>query len=43
MATARKTRVGVLILGGGFAGCCLARLLDSGPTVVPAPRRPSSL
>ena len=34
MATARKARDGVLILGGGFAGGYVARLLDSGSTVV---------
>jgi NADH dehydrogenase len=34
MATARKARDGVLILGGGFAGAYVARLLDSGSTVV---------
>ena len=34
MATARKARDGVLILGGGFAGGYVARLLDTGSTVV---------
>jgi NADH:ubiquinone reductase (H+-translocating) len=34
MPTARKARDGVLILGGGFAGAYVARLLDSGSTVV---------
>jgi NADH dehydrogenase len=34
MATARKARDGVLILGGGFAGGYVARLVDSGSTVV---------
>jgi NADH:ubiquinone reductase (H+-translocating) len=34
MPTARKARDGVLILGGGFAGGYVARLLDSGSTVV---------
>ena len=34
MAIARKARNGVLILGGGFAGGYVARLLDSGSTVV---------
>ena len=34
MATTRKARDGVLILGGGFAGGYVARLLDSGSTVV---------
>ena len=52
MATARKARDGVLILGGGFAGGYVAGLIDGGSTVisleprhtvVPAPPRPSSL
>jgi NADH:ubiquinone reductase (H+-translocating) len=34
MPTARKARDGVLILGGGFAGGYVARLLGSGSTVV---------
>jgi NADH dehydrogenase len=34
MATARKARDGVLILGGGFAGAYVARLLESGSTIV---------
>ena len=34
MATARKARDGVLILGGGFAGGYVARLLGSGSTIV---------
>src|SRR5215216_149398 len=34
MAAVRKARDGVLILGGGFAGAYVARLLESGSTVV---------
>jgi NADH dehydrogenase FAD-containing subunit len=34
MAIARRARDGVLILGGGFAGAYVARLLESGSTIV---------
>jgi len=34
MATPRQARNGILILGGGFAGAYVARLLESGSTVV---------
>jgi NADH:ubiquinone reductase (H+-translocating) len=34
MATPRKARNGILILGGGYAGAYVARLLESGSTVV---------